>query len=233
MFDRKNQLSILMEHPNTEINIIDEPVDVGFKMPYRSIGSIKSLLDMGDHLKVYKTKTETEPHGIVIHGVSGKPIFALDLKTAPIATWKVYRKDNRFPGALRDAPEIDTLEFQAPIDGALLERETHKAVASWCKARNRPFKFNKTSFCSMICHFKYHGLKGEYIGFSTTDTEHHWIGISPVSNLREIEELEKETSPQIETQNTHASGLEAAYGHDEPEYTSDNLITINPDYEKV
>ena len=29
---------------------------------------------------------------------------------------------------------------------------------------------------------------------------------------------------------THTSGLEAAYSHDEPEYTLDMLISINPDY---
>ena len=28
-------------------------------------------------------------------------------------------------------------------------------------------------------------------------------------------------------------GLEAAYSHDEPEYTLDDLITVNPDYKKV
>ena len=28
-------------------------------------------------------------------------------------------------------------------------------------------------------------------------------------------------------------GLEAAYGHHEPEYTLDDLITVNPDYKKV
>ena len=174
-----------MEHPNTEINIIDEPIDVGFKVPY-NIGSIKSLLDMGDHLKVYKTKTETEPHGIVIHGVSGKPIFALDLKTAPIATWKIYRKDLKFNGALADAPELDIHEFQAPVDGALLERETQKQVKIWAQAHNRPFEFNSTSFLSMVCHLTYHGMRNGYIGSTSTEKDTCFIGIAPVSNIHNL-----------------------------------------------
>ena len=33
--------------------------------------------------------------------------------------------------------------------------------------------------------------------------------------------------------NTHANGLEAAYSHDEPEYTSDNLITDQSSLRRV
>ena len=185
---RLEQLKILLEHPNTESNIVNDIFiyEDGFKVDY-SIGPLKYLMDAGYGLKTYSLPNEPEPHCIILMDYGRKtPNYALKIRTAPMGTFIVGRKSITLDIPLSRAELIDPITFDAPIDGALLEQETMRHIKNFCEQASIPFESNKSSFLSIVCYFQYWEGKNEIIGSSFTDDFKHYWMLSPVSLDREL-----------------------------------------------